>query len=238
MLREMDASERSSADLAEETKLTEEAREAFQQSRFKDAFAIWHAGLLNKALRFCRDEGIYFERAAKNPSPTELVVGLALAANSELRERDVESPFKLAAATWMFSAVADLRMALDEPVEAETDAFAEKLAQLTLISSMVGQVDMIMHAVDQGWLDKAAAYEVMLEQRRAGAAKANAKKATVKEKALGSAIQVASKNTRLSHEELAVHVRKSLGLNTTIATMTKWVREWRRKGYLPPINTS
>jgi hypothetical protein len=139
----------------------------------------------------------------------------------------------LSAATWLFSAIAELRVALDEDFPKTAERLSEKTAELILRGVMVGQIDMIMNAVRLGWLDKLDEHDLDRARRSAGAAATNAKKASLQESALGDAMRIAGKNQTLSHEEIAVKVRESLGLSTTVKTLTNWVREWRRKGFIP-----
>ena len=131
--------------------------------------------------------------------------------------------------------VAELRMALEGPNPETNDGMHEKLAELTIRSAMLGQVDMLMTGIELGWFDKLAEYEVDRETRRRGAAITKAKKEDARQKALNEAIRIASKNQTLSNEELARRALDATGLPTTIRTATDWVRIWRKDELLPPI---
>lgn len=220
-------------DAREEQRLRDQGRIAFHEGRFADAFSLLHASLLSQALRWFREEGVTFTRPPGSITPTDLLVGLAIAANGELEARGDAASDRFSSAAWLFQAVAELRLGLDEHVPLKTEAVSHKIAELTLRGFMLGQIDMIMNAIRLGWLDKLAEHEIDRARRSAGAAATNAKKATLQQEALGSAIRIVSTNPTLSHEEVAVKVRESLGLSTTVKTLTGWVRDWRRKGFLP-----
>ena len=216
----------------------ERARKAFFAGQYSAAFAAAHAALLSKAIRWFREEGTVFQRPPNEYTPTELIVGLAFAAHAELHERGDDASPKLEAAATLFAAIAELRSALEVPTGDDPDATHEKLAEIVLRSAMVGQAEMIMTAIELGWLDKLAEYEMDRERRRAGAALANAKKADARQQALNQAVRIAGRNPTLSNEDLARKAVDAAGLKTTIRTATEWVRGWRKGGYLPPITAT
>lgn len=216
-----------------EEALRDRAVRAYVDGNFEDAFAAFHACVLSCALRWFREEGIRFGRPRDGVTPTELMVGLAVAATRELREQGDAASDKLSAATWLFCAAADLRTALEVSVSDDVDAVARKIAEVTMRGMVLGQMDAIMTAVRLGWLDALTAHEIDRARRRSGAEATNRRKATRREDALGVALQLSGKNPTLSHEDIAVKVRESLGLPTTIKTLTSWVREWRRQGFIP-----
>jgi hypothetical protein len=124
---------------------------------------------------------------------------------------------------------------LDEHVEPAPEALADKMADLIMRGVLLGQIEAIMNVTNLGWLDKLAEFDLDRERRRAGAKSTNAKSQTAKENALGEALRIAGKNPTLSHEELALKVRESLGLATTVRTLSGWVKGWRRQGFIAPI---
>jgi hypothetical protein len=215
-----------------EEELRERGREAFHAGRYDEAYNCFQSSALDLALRWFREEGLVFQRPPNKLTAMELLIGLAIAANGELESQGEAASNKLSAATWLFNAVAELRIALEEHVPATKEAVGLKMAEMTSRGVMLGQIDMIMTAIRLGWLDKLAEYEVARERRRAGAEKVNAAKATVKERAMGEAIRIAGRNPTLSNEELARRIIDAAGLNTTIRTATDWVREWRRRELL------
>lgn len=216
-----------------ECELRAAGRVAFHEGRYEDAFSNMVASVLNLALEWFREEGVSFSRPLEGHTPTELVIGLAMASQAELEERGDDASNKLAAATWMFSAVAEVRLALDEATLPTHAATSRKVAEVFARGVLLGQIDMIMTAIRLGWLDKLADHEIARRRRADGAAITNAKKATVKEKALSAALRIVSVNPRLSHEDVAVKVRAREALATTVKTLTDWVRHWRREGVLP-----
>lgn len=231
----MQTAENASArDEAWEDGQRDKGRVAFHEGRYRDAFALYHAAILSRAIRWFREEGVTFARPAGEITAVELIVGLAYAANAELHERGEAASNKLSAAAWLLQAAAELRLALEMETELSVDAVSDRLGELALRGVLLGQVDMIMMAIKLGWLDKLAQHEVDRARRSEGAAKTNAKKASVREEALGEALRIAGKNATLSNEEVAVKVRESLRLPTTVGTLTRWVREWRRKGFIAP----
>jgi hypothetical protein len=218
-----------------EEEMRERGRAAFHEGDYVEAFNLFQSSALETALRWFREEDVRFHRPEGEFTATELLIGLAIAANKEMAERGEDAPNKLSAGTWLFNAVAELRVALDEDVDATPEAVGKKLAEMTTRGVMLGQIDMIMTAINLGWLDKLAEFEVGRERRRRGAAKVNAKKATAKEQALGAALRTTSRNPTLSNEEVARKMVEAAGLSTTIRTATDWVRAWRKQGHLPPI---
>jgi hypothetical protein len=214
----------------------EAASEAFKRGDFQDAFARYQSLSISLALRFFAEEGVRFIKPPEGPAPTptELVLGLAAAAHAEFQERGGDqAPMKIATAAWMLAAVGEFRVALEEPIPMRKDAIDTKIAEVTIRAQMVGQIDMFMTAVRLGWFDKLRAFEMERERRRHGAAETKAKKAALHERALGEALRITGVNATLSNEEVAVKVRESLGIATTVKTVTGWVRTWRRKRFLP-----
>ncbi len=220
-------------DAAYEEGLRDQERDAFRGGHAKEAYGHFTASVLSQAIRWFREEGVDFSRPAGDITPTELILGLAFAANAELEERGDAASNKLSAAIWLFNAVAELRVALDDEGPTTPDGLSEKIAELVLRGVTLGQIDMIMNAVRLGWLDKLEEHALDRGRRSAGAAATNAKKASLHESAMGEAMRIAGKNQTLSHEEIAVKVRESLGPSTTAKTLTNWVRVWRRKGFIP-----
>jgi hypothetical protein len=223
------------ADKAAEDATREIGQEAFVAGRYREAFSHLHSGMLTKAIRWFREEGAVFQRPPGDTTPTALIIGLSFAAHAELRERGDEASVKLQVAASLFASVAELRVALEGPNPDTNEGMHEKLAELTIRSAMLGQVDMLMTAIELGWLDKLAEYEVDRDTRRRGAAITKAKKEDARQKALNEAVRIASKNQTLSNEELARRVLDATGLPTTIRTATDWVRTWRKEELLPPI---
>lgn len=225
----------SADDAAYEEALSDQARESFHAGRYKEAYGQFTASLLSSAIRMFREEGVRFARPPGELTPTELIVGLAFAANAELRERGDSASDKLSSATWLFSALAELRVALDEPVPLKVNAVSDKIAELVMRAFMIGQIEMIMNAVKLGWLDKLAQHEMDRERRRAGADATNAKKASIREQALGEVIRIAARNPTLSNEDMALKLRESGAIQTSVKTLTEWVREWRRQGFIDAV---
>ena len=221
-------------DGAYEQALRDRGKDAFHDGKAKEAYGDFTASVLSEAIRWFREEGVTFTKPPGAITPSELVAGLAVAANAELRERGDDASNRLSAATWLFSAVAELRSALDEETPTTADGISERVAELILRGVTLGQIDMIMRAIDLGWLDKLAEHEVDRARRSAGATVTNVKKATIKEEAMGEALRIAGKNQTLSNEEIAVKVRESLRIATTVKTLTGWVRAWRQQGFMPP----
>ena len=230
MVEEAEAAGRADEDVAEER-----AREAFFAGRYREAFAQYHSALLSKAIKWFREEGTSFQRPPGEYTPTELIIGLSFAAHAELRERPEPAPVKLEVAASTFAAIAELRLALERNVPATSEALQETLAELSIRSGMVGQADMLMTAIELGWLDKLAQYEIDRQRRRAGAEAVNARKADARQTALNEAVRITSKNQTLSNEEVARKILDATDLKTTIRTATDWVRLWRKEGFLPPI---
>ncbi len=226
------------ADKGAEDATREIGQEAFLAGRYRDAFSHLHSGMLTKAIRWFREEGAVFQRPPGDTTPTSLILGLSFAAHAELRERGDEASTKLQVAASLFASVAELRMALEGPIPDTNDGIHEKLAELTIRSAMLGQVDMLMTAIELGWLDKLAEYEVDRDRRRLGAATTNRKKDDARQQALNEAIRISATNQTLSNEELAGRVLKATNLKTTIRTATDWVRVWRKEGFLPPIKAT
>lgn len=227
--------ESKSSAAAEEQQRRDAGQAAFFAGRYSEAFSHFNSASLTKAIRWFREEGTAFQRPNGDFTPTALIVGLSFAAHAEIRERGEEASIKLQFATSLFGAIAELRIALETPYPDDQNGMHEKLAELVIRSSMVGQVDMLMTAVELGWLDKLAEFEGDRERRRVGAAATNAKRADAKQQALNEAIRIAGKNQTLSNEELARRVLDVTGLHTTIRTATDWIRLWRKEGFLPPI---
>lgn len=78
-------------------------------------------------------------------------------------------------------------------------------------------------------------YRAQQEARQAGAEETNQRKRDVKQAALRIAENICRTNPTLSNENLAAKTHERARLSLTIKTVTEWVREWRRKGSLPPI---
>lgn len=222
---------------AAEDEADDAARAAFFEGRYSDAFAQRHSVLLTKAIRWFREEGVTFQRPPEEATPTELIVGLAFAAHAEIEERGIDATSdKLQFAASLFATIAELRMALDEPTPIDSpEAMREKLAELVLRSSMVGQAEMLMIGSELGWFDKLAEFERDRERRRAGADAVNQRKADARQRVLNEAILIAGRNATLSNEDLALKAVAAAKVATTIRTATDWVRDWRKKGFLPPI---
>lgn len=224
---------------ADEDAAADRAREAFFAGHYREAFSQRHSVLLTKAIRWFREEGVAFQRPPERITPTALIVGLAFAAHAELGERGAAASDKLHFAASLFGAIAELRIALEEPTPLDDeDAMHEKLAELVLRSSMVGQAEMLMNGAELGWFDKLAEFEDDRESRRKGAAATKAKKEDARQRALNEAVRIAGKNQTLSNEELARRMLDAAGLPTTIRTATDWVRRWRNDGFLPPIKAT
>lgn len=220
---------------ADEDATNERGRESFFAGRYSEAFSHFHSSLLTRAIRWFREEGVYFQRPPRDFTPTELIVGLSFAAHAELKERGETASERLQTAAALFAAVAELRIALERPAPKSVEAMHEFLAELTIRSGMLGQVDMLMTAIELGWLDKLADYEMDRARRRAGADVVNSRKADIKQRALNEAVRITGRNPTLSNEDVARKIVEAAELKTTIRTATDWVREWRRKGFLPPI---
>jgi len=229
----------SAQDAAEEDRLRDEGREALHAGRYPEAFSKFHASVLSRAIRYFREEGVTFHRPPVELSPTELVVGLAMAAEDEYLARGDGASNKIAVATWLFQAAADLRLALDEAIAAEDEPRVHgKVAELILRGVVLGQVDGIMCVTELGWIDKLAEHEINRAKKKLGAERTNAQKRDVRSRAHSEAVRIANRNPTLSHEELALKVRDAAELNTTIKTLTDWIRGWRREGSVPPIKSS
>jgi hypothetical protein len=219
----------------EEEASNERGREAFFSGKYREAFSHLHSSLLTRAIRWFREEGVQFQRPPDELTPTSLIIGLSFAAHAELRERGETVSTRLEAAAALFASIAELRIALEQPAPESAEGMHEMLAELVIRSAMVGQVDMLMTAIELGWLDKLAEFELDRERRRAGAAVVNARRASARQTALNEAIRITSRNATLSNEEVARKVLDATGLKTTIRTVTEWVRIWRKEGYLPAI---
>lgn len=213
--------------------LRDQGREDFYKGDYKRAYSRFMGSVLSDAIRWFREEGVNFSRPPGELAPTDLVVGLAHASAAVVRDRGEAASDRLETAAFLFQAVAELRLALDEPVPLKADAVAEKIAELVSRSIMIGQVDMLMQTTKLGWLDKLADYEIDRARRRVGAETTNRKRADVRDRALSEAMRIVSTNPTLSHEDVALKVREALKLATSVKTMTDWVREWRRKAFLP-----
>lgn len=221
-----------------EDAMRERGREAFNSGNYPEAFNLFQSSLLDAAIRWFREEGITFQRPAeKKLTATELLVGLAMASQREVKSRGDDITPKLTTAADTFSAVAELRIAIDKPEPEDAEASAMVMSELMCRCVMLGQIDMVMNAINLGWLDKLAEYEMARDRRRAGAEVVNAKKATVKENALAEAMRITGRNPTLSAEDLAVKVKEAANLATTIRTVSDWVREWRRQGFIAPQKT-
>jgi hypothetical protein len=219
----------------EEDAASERGRESFFSGRYRAAFSHLHSAMLTRAIRWFREEGVQFQRPPGEVTPTALIIGLASAAHAELAERGDDGSDRLQTAAALFAAIAELRIALEQPAPKTDEGMHEMLAELVIRSAMVGQVDMLMRTTELGWLDKLAAYEEDRARRRAGADVVNARKADAKQQALNEAVRIAGRNPTLSNEDLARKIIDAAGLQITIRTATDWVREWRREEYLPPI---
>nr|QQZ50671.1 hypothetical protein JKL49_04175 [Phenylobacterium glaciei] len=187
---------------AQEQALRDSGKAALDDRRFKDAFQDFTASVLNQSIRWFREEGVTFTKPAGDITPSELILGLASAAEEVCRERGDDVSNKLATANWMFTAIADLRTALDEPVPLEGEPITVKMAEVIVRAMLVGQIDMVMTATRLGWADKLDALQTDRKGRKAGALATNAKRATIKEQALAKAIQIVGTNPTLSHEEV------------------------------------
>lgn len=223
---------------ADEEATLEEGRTLFFGRQYRAAFSHYHSALLSRAIRWFRDEGVLFQRPPADHTPTELIFGLAFAAKAEVTERGEDASTKLETAASLFAAIAELRMALEQPAPHTTEGMHELLAELTIRSAMVGQADMLMTVIEQGLLDKVAQFDVDRARRRAGAEVVNARKANARQTALNEAVRIAGRNQTLSNEELARKVIEATQLSTTIRTATEWVRQWRKEGFLPPIRAT
>lgn len=228
-----------SDDERREDDMRERGRDAFNAENFTDAFNLFQSSLIDMALRWFREEGVTFQRPPDRKfSAVELLVGLALASKREVTARGEGASDKLTTAANILAAIAELRIAIEKPTPQTVEGSASAMAELMCRSVMLGQLDGIANAINLGWLDKLAEHEVGRERNRAGAHAANAKKATMKENALAEAMRITSRNPTLSAEDLALKVQEAAGLKTTIRTITAWVREWRRKGFIAPQKTS
>lgn len=223
---------------AEEDARREQGKEAFFSGRYREAYSHSHSALLSKAIRWFREEGVAFHRPPAEFTPTELIVGLGLAAHKEIAARGENASHKLQVAASLFAVIAELRMALDEPTPPDdVDAMHEKLAELVIRAAQVGQVEMMMVGTEIGWFDKLNELEKDREGRRMGAVVVNARKASAREQALGEAISIVGGNPTLTNEDVAKFVLKRTTLPTTIRTATDWVRLWRKEGFLPARKT-
>ncbi len=217
-----------------EAEMRERGRQAFNEGSFADAFTLFQSSLLDSALRWFREEGITFQRPPdKKLTAKELLVGLAMASQREVAGRGENATHRLSTAADLLGAVAELRIALEAPIKKSDEASAARMAELMCRSVMLGQIDMVMNAINLGWLDKLAEYEMARDRRRAGAEKVNAQKASVRENALAEAIRITARNPTLSTEDLALRVKEAAKIDTTIRTISDWVREWRRQDFIP-----
>ena len=221
-----------------EADMRERGRQAFDSGNYPEAFNLFQSSLLDTALRWFREEGLTFQRPPdRKLSAAELLVGLAIASQREVASRGEGASHKLITAADIFAAVAEMRMVMEKPVDQTVEGSASLMAELMCRGVMLGQLDGIMNAINLGWLDKLAEHEATRNRRRAGAEKVNAQKASVKESALAEAIRITGRNPMLSAEDLAVKVKEAANLVTTIRTITDWVREWRRLGFIAPQKT-
>lgn len=218
---------------AEEAAALDRGRVAFEAGRYRDAFSQLHSSLLTRALRWFREEGVQFQRPPEEIAPTELILGLAYAAQSEVAERGDAAGRKLEAAALTVAAIAELRIALERRSPETADEMHEFLAELTIRSGMLGQLQVLMDAEENGWFDKLEEYDADRSRRRAGAEVVNARRADAKQRGLNEAVRITGRNPTLSNEEIARKLIDAAGLSTTVRTATDWVREWRRQGYLP-----
>jgi hypothetical protein len=219
-------------DEAREMRLRDESADAFGAGRFDESFNRMQQAGLDQAIRWFREEGVVFTKQHPTVTPLELIVGLASASHAELTERGEAASHKLSVAAGFLWALADLRLAIEGKHDGTRESAGSKAAEITMKSVVLGEMMGLANAVHLGWLDKMTDYEMDRERRRLGAMKSNAAKATAKQSALNEAVRIAAKNATLSNEALAIKLNESVAPNTTVKTLTLWVREWRRRGFL------
>lgn len=206
---------------------------AFNEERFLDALSLMQRGVIATALKWFAEEGVSFSRPDEAVPATSLVLGLAAAAAQEVLDRGEGASFRLLTASTALNAVAALRAAYERPYPDTPRGVSERLAELILIASDVGRMDGFMVQIRSGVLDRLSEMEAERERKRMGAHIVNRKKASTKEDAFATALQITAVNKALSHEDLAVKIRDRKGLTVRISTITGWVREWRKAGLVP-----
>lgn len=216
----------------------QESLAAFADGQYLAALSAMQRGVLATGLKWFAEEGVHFARPEEETPTASLLIGLAIAAGREVEERGEEAPFRLQIAAQALSSIAALRAAYERPIPATVNELSERLAELILLASDVGRMDIFMVQVRNGLLEQLSALEKDREKRSLGARIANQRKATKREQALGEAIKITGTNRTLSNEELGEMVRARLRLDVTIRTATDWVRDWRRAGMVPPRSVS
>lgn len=101
MVRGVSTDQTASSDQADEQRLRDEGRTAFHAGKYEVAFSRLISSIVNTALRWFREEDVTFTRPRGELTSTELLVGLAIAAASELRERDESASDKMTTATFL-----------------------------------------------------------------------------------------------------------------------------------------
>lgn len=216
-------------------KLRAGLRDAVRKQDFAEALSTLNGCLITDALEWMFDVGITLGGPPAGETGTERIVTLADAAVQKVAEIGEACPVRVELAADALTAVARMRLCMDGGhVAEEGPELTNWIAELAVLATDLGRIDMLMHTVRTGSFDTWVIAEWRKERRREGVAKTNARRTTSKIEALEHAKQICSANLTLSHEQVALKIMLRITERTlAVKTLTDWVRKWRQDGSLP-----
>jgi hypothetical protein len=210
---------------------------AFANGNFQQALGAYQHGQLIRAITLLKVAGYSMNPLPETTTAHAGALALITAIDQVIQSEGDQASYKLHVARQLFAAVARLQGMFEAPIDRRRDP-NELLAELVLAGAELGAAEARLSETMGGLFDEYMMLKHSLiqsrESRRRGAAKVNEGKATAKQNALDAAIRIAAKNATLGNEDIALKLHESVAVNTTVKTITQWVREWRRRELLPP----
>jgi hypothetical protein len=210
---------------------------AFEERAFEDALGAYQRGQLIRALALLKAENYSVAMPTQPASGHAWAKAMVAELDRVIEAAGLAPPYKLLVAREMFAALGILQGIFEATVDNDGRDQNDMLAEWLLAAIRLGAAEAMLAQTQGGLIDE---YMFLKwdksrtqESRRRGAAKVNERKATAKQNALSAAIGIAERNATLSNEDIAIKLHSSVAADTTVKTLTQWVREWRRRELLP-----
>jgi hypothetical protein len=212
--------------------------EAASEGRYRDALAAFTTFSVSELLKVLTARGYDIVVEQWPTGTVGFYATLAKSIKDRIKHEGDETPLFLEWAHDLVQALTELLFLMTRK-RADEALSPDEASQVILQAMVVGRMVERIGLTSDGHFDEFLRLKFgeleATEKRRAGAEKTNAKRRKVRERAVQAAVELCELNQMLSNEDLAVKVRDSLRLPTSIATMANWMRDGRRSGAIPPI---
>ena len=212
-------------------------KEAVNAGRHSQAIGAMSSGLMRQLIHLLKERGFEIEFQREPANSIEFFGGIAATLDKQIEKDGEDAAFVLRIGRELSSALLGLQTLLHTPFD-ESRQVEDVLAESLLQAMMVGACAEHLGLTTTGHFDEFARLKLeeikLREKQRLAAEATNESRRQPKRRAIEEAQRICATNPTLTNEDLALKARQAASLNTTLKTVTDWMRKARLSGQVPP----